>query len=291
MAVSDIQPGMVGEGLTVVTGTEPQSFKVEVIGVIPDGIGAGRDMVMIEVSDLPNQNVIGANGIWAGMSGSPVYVDGKLLGAISYGFTWSASPIGGLTPASDMIDLLNAPNAGQAKAKGAAKDKVTLSASQRKAAETRATAAIPRSLEKLPTPVSVSGLSNKRLASLQKTFDKSGRSFIAYRGASAGKPVRSAAAPTAPVPGGNFAAVQIYGDLSVAGVGTTTAVCGNKVLAFGHPMDFAGKVSYGANHASSLQIINDQGNGSFKMANVGDNFGIVDQDRMAAIRATIGNGP
>ena len=282
---------VVGTGWTVVKGTTPESFKVEVLAVIPDGIGAGRDLVMIEVSDLPSQNVIGSNGIWAGMSGSPVYVDGKLLGAISYGFTWSASPIGGLTPATDMMELLNAPTAGQAKTKGAAKNKVTLSAGQRQAAEARATAAIPRSLEKLPTPVSVSGLSDKRLASLQKTFDKSGRSFIAYRGASGGKPVSSSAVPTAPVPGGNFAAVQIYGDLTVAGIGTTTAVCGDKVLAFGHPMDFAGKVSYGANHASALRIMNDGADGSFKMANLGENFGIVDQDRLAAIRATIGNGP
>ena len=288
---ADIQAGMVGEGLTVVRGDTPQPFRVEVLGVLKDGIGAGRDMVIIEVSDLPNQTVIGSNGIWAGMSGSPVYVNGQLLGAVSYGFSLAPSPIGGLTPATDMMELLNSPAAGQAKAKSAAKSKVTLSASQRKALDARATAAVPRSLEKLATPVSVSGLSSKRMASLQKTFDKSGRSFIAYRGSSVGKPVSSADEPTAPVPGGNFAAVQIYGDLSIGGVGTTTAVCGDKVLAFGHPMDFAGKVSYGANHASALTIVKDDTFGSFKMANIGENFGVVDQDRMAAIRATIGSGP
>ena len=291
VAASDIVPGMVGEGWTVVKGDTPQPFKVEVIGVLKDGIGAGRDMVIIEVSDLPNQNVIGSNGIWAGMSGSPVYVNGKLLGAVSYGFTLAPSPIGGLTPATDMMDLLDNPVAGQPKAKSAVKTKVSLSASQRKAMDARATAAVPRTLQQLPTPVSVSGLSSKRMASLQKTFDKSGRSFITYKGSSAGKPVSSANGPTAPVPGGNFAAVQIYGDLTIGGVGTTTAVCGDKVLAFGHPMDFAGKVSYGANNASALAIIKDDTFGSFKMANIGDNFGIVDQDRMAAIRATIGSGP
>lgn len=289
MAASDIVPGMVGEGWTVVRGTTPQPFKVEVLGVLKDGIGAGRDMVIIEVSDLPNQNVIGSNGIWAGMSGSPVYVNGKLLGAVSYGFTLAPSPIGGLTPATDMMDLLANPAAGAAKAKGAAK-KVSLSASQRKAMNARATAAVPRSLQQLPTPVSVSGLSGKRMASLQKTFDKSGRSFIAYRGSSASKPAPAAQA-AAPNPGENFAAVQVYGDLSVGAVGTTTAVCGDKVLAFGHPLDFAGQVSYGANHANALAIIKDDTFGSFKMANIGENFGIVDQDRKAALRAQVGNGP
>ena len=72
-----------------------------------NGIGAGRDMIIIEASDLPGRNVISAGGgIWAGMSGSPVYIDGKLLGAVSYGFSASPSPIGGVTPAADMLDLL-----------------------------------------------------------------------------------------------------------------------------------------------------------------------------------------
>ncbi|MGI3782789.1 MAG: SpoIVB peptidase S55 domain-containing protein, partial [Janthinobacterium lividum] len=99
--------GLVGEGLTVVKGKTPEPFRVEVLGVQPDGIGAGRDLVLIKVSDLPGGHVVDQGaGIWAGMSGSPVYVGGKLLGAVSYGFTAAPSPIGGLTPAADMADLL-----------------------------------------------------------------------------------------------------------------------------------------------------------------------------------------
>ena len=287
MPTADITPGLVGEGLTVVRGDTPQPFKVEVLGLLEDGIGAGRDMVMIEVSDLDGQKVVGDNGIWSGMSGSPVYVDGKLLGAVSYGFTASPSPIGGLTPAADMLALLGS---GQlAKAASAPRTTVALSANQRRTLGTRAAAAVPRTtLQRLRTPVSVSGLTSKRLASLQAAFDGAGRSVITYAGSRT-----SAAAPAvaAPVPGGNFAAVMTSGDLTIGGVGTTTAVCGGQVLAFGHPMEFAGKVSYGANAATSLAIVKDGTFGSFKMANIGGTFGTVDQDRLAAIRATLGRGP
>lgn len=285
---ADIVPGLVGEGLTVTTGDTPQPFQVKVLGVLKDGIGAGRDMVMIEVSDLAGNNVIGDNGIWSGMSGSPVYMNGKLLGAVSYGFTYSPSPIGGLTPAADMMNVLSATSV-NAKAQGRTATKVTLSASQRKTLDAKATAAVPRTLQRLRTPLSVSGLNSKRLASLQGAFDKAGKSVVAYAGSRATAVSSAAVAP--PVPGGNFAAVQTYGDVTIGGVGTTTAVCGNKVLAFGHPMDFAGKVNYGANAATSLAIVRDDSSGSFKMANIGGTFGTVDQDRMAAIRATLGKTP
>lgn len=287
---ADIVPGLVGEGLTVVTGGTPQAFRVEVLGVLKDGIGAGRDMVVIQISDLDGQKVVGDNGIWAGMSGSPVYVNGKLLGAISYGFTWSPSPIGGLTPAADMMNVLSATSVQpkSAAARSAARTKVTLSAAQRKSLNVRASAAVPKTLQQLPTPLAVSGLTSKRLASLQGAFDGAGKSVVAYAG-SRSSAVSAAAAP--PVPGGNFAAVLTSGDLTIGGVGTTTAVCGTKVLAFGHPMDFAGKVSYGANNATSLAIIKDDSSGSFKMANIDGTFGTVDQDRLAAIRATVGKGP
>lgn len=286
----EIVPGMIGEGWTVVRGTTPLPFKVEVLGVLENGIAAGRDMVAIEVSDLPApaQPVVSDYGIWAGMSGSPVYVDGKLLGSVSWGFADSPSPIGGITPAYDLLNVLDSPEAGQAKA-ATARKKVTFSASQLKALNARAAGAVPRSLQPLPTPMSVSGLSSKRLASLQKAFDESGRSAVVYAGGAASKTVKANA--VAPEPGGNFAGAVTYGDVTMAGVGTTTAVCGNKVLAFGHPMLFTGKTSYGANSATSLAIVKNGSYSSFKQAAIGDTFGIVDQDRLAAIRATVGAGP
>ena len=111
LPTSSVRPGMTGEGLTVVRGATPQAFAVEVLGVLENGISSGRDMIIIEASDLPGGQVISAGGgIWGGMSGSPVYIDGKLLGAVAWGFTAAPSPIGGVTPAADMLDLLSLPN-------------------------------------------------------------------------------------------------------------------------------------------------------------------------------------
>ena len=291
---TDIAAGMVGEGWTVVRGTEPQPFRVEVLGVLADGIGAGRDMVVIEVSDLPGYDVIGDHGIWAGMSGSPVYIGGQLLGAVSYGFTDSPSRIGGLTPATDMMKLLSlsssASGAASVRAEArSAKTTVSLTPTQRKVFAGRASAALPGStLDRLRTPVSVSGLSSRRLRSLQHEFDTAGRSVITYAGSRASSHATATATPQA---GGNFAALATYGDLTVGGIGTTTAVCGDRALAFGHPMDFRGRSSFGAGDATSLAIITDTGLGSFKMANLGASFGTVDQDRLAGIRAKLGAGP
>ena len=294
---SALTDGMTGQGLTVVRGTTPRPFAVEVLGVLDNGIGAGRDMIIIEVSDLPGQNVIGAGGgIWGGMSGSPVYINGQLLGAVSYGFSASPSPIGGVTPAADMMDLLGLPSSTAArKAAAAAGAKaapvsVALSARDRKAIDARATAAVPRgSLEVLPMPMSLSGLSTERVARFQAEADAGGLSAIAYAGSRAVAP--TAAALTRPTAGGNFGAVLSYGDLTAAAFGTTTAVCGNEALAFGHPFNYAGPVNNGANGGSSLAIIKDNTFGSFKMANLGAPFGTVDQDRRAGIRADLTRAP
>ena len=294
LPTSSVTPGMTGEGLTVVRGATPQPFAVEVLGVLENGIGAGRDMIMIEASDLPGRNVISAGGgIWGGMSGSPVYINGKLLGAVAYGFSLAPSPIGGVTPAADMLDLLDLPTpaARTRAATPAAQKKVSLSAANRRAIATRAEAAVPAgSLESLTLPMSVSGLTSTRLKRFQAEAIEADMPVFAYAGSR-----RAAPAPTAPLArpqaGGNFAAALSYGDLTVAGFGTTTAICGDQAVAFGHPYQFIGAASYGANDANSLTIVKDNTFGSFKMASLGAQVGTVDQDRRAGIRADLTRVP
>lgn len=290
--IADVQTGMKGEGLTVVTGSTPQPFDVEVLGVMTDGIGAGKDMILIKVSDQPGRHVIDqGGGIWGGMSGSPVYVNGQLLGAVSYGFSLAPSPIGGLTAAADMLDLLDLPDGAPIEAdalKTKTKTKVPVSKALRANLASKARVAAPRgALQQLPSPLSVSGVGSKRLDRLQSDADKAGWSVKAYAG---GRSKANAPQGT-PVPGGNFAAALSYGDVTAAAIGTTTAVCGDRALAFGHPLNYAGPVSYGANDADSLTIVKDDTFGSFKMANIGADFGTVDQDRLAGLRADLGASP
>ncbi len=294
--MTSVASGMVGTGWTVVTGSQPQPFRVEVLGVLKNGIGAGRDLIMVKVSDLPQRAVVAqGGGIWAGMSGSPVYVNGRLLGAVAYGFTLAPSVIGGVTPAAPMLEVLNLGRGGRAagavtKAVTQPVGKVRLTAARRDALAARAGTAAPRgSLSPLTTPLGVSGLAAKRVGLLQDQMERAGRNVHVYAAGAAGP---AAAAPAArPIAGGNFAAVLSRGDLALFGTGTTTAVCGDKAVAFGHPMVLAGPSSYGAAAADSLAIIEDKTVGSFKLANLGAGFGTVDQDRTTAIRADLGRTP
>jgi hypothetical protein len=90
---------------TVVRGTEPQAFTGTVLGKIDGGIAPGVDMIMVDFSSMAGDTAIDENGIWAGMSGSPVYTaDGELLGAVAYGLAWGPSPIAGVTPYDSMDD-------------------------------------------------------------------------------------------------------------------------------------------------------------------------------------------
>lgn len=292
--VSSVTTGMVGQGLTVVTGKTPSPFKVEVLGVMKNGIGAGRDLIMIKVSDLPNQHVIDQGaGIWAGMSGSPVYVDGQLLGAVSYGFTLAPSPIGGLTPAADMTPLLGLGGAAAQRPENVKTNtKLKLSPAARKALAARAGTAIPRgTLQPIETPLGVSGLSSRRVDRLQSDLTHAGRDFRAYAAGGHSASAVGGTPTVRPEAGGNFSFSLSSGDVDSFGTGTTTLVCEDQALAFGHPIDLLGPVSYTANDADSLAIVQDNTFGSFKMANLGEPIGTLDQDRTEGVRADLTRTP
>ena len=190
MPVADITAGMIGEGWTVVRGGTPQPFQVQVLGVLTDGIGAGRDLVMIEISDLPGGHVVDAGrGYGRECPGRRCMSAANCWVPCRTGYQLP-SPIGGLTPAADMFRLLGSTASVSSKAEAlSAKSKVTLTANERRLVKGRAKAAVPgKVLERLRTPMSVSGLSSKRLTGLQQEFDAAGRSVITYAGgrASAG---------------------------------------------------------------------------------------------------------
>lgn len=296
--LASVSRGMVGQGLTVVQGSTPEPFDVEVLGVLDDGLGADRDLILIKVSDQPGRHVVDQGaGIWAGMSGSPVYVDGKLLGAVAYGFTAAPSAIGGVTPAEDMQEMLTLGGAAPAQARVAAAKAprtVTLPRELRRELAAKSQEATPRgALKRLVTPVSVSGLSGRRLDRLQGATDAAGLGVKLQAGSRASS--TAAAAPASLQAGGNFAAALSYGDLTWAGVGTTTAVCGNQVLAFGHPFDSwmgpQGPIHYGASDADAVTVVKDDTFGSFKLANISPPQGTVDQDRFAGVRGNLGTLP
>jgi len=289
MPLSSVATGDVGEGWTVVSGTDPQSFDAEVLGVMPNLIGPGRDVIIVEIS---GPTVAAGGGVWAGMSGSPVYIDHgggpELAGALAYGFSFGATNIAGLTPAEDMLHV----NGLTVSPRVPARLKLPRSI-VRKVAH-KIGAALPTvggSLIRLKVPVSVSGVASERYRAMRRLpFFKKYRPTMKYTtGASAPSASLSGVVDDL-VPGGNFSAALSYGDVTFAGVGTTTYVCDGQALAFGHPMLFSGRTKLGAGSADALAIVPDA-LGPYKLANVTNPVGTLDQDRLAGIRAVDGAPP
>src|SRR5437762_9777579 len=105
MSISEIRPGMVGIGRTVFTGTQVEEFRAHILGVIENVIGTQRNLILARLEGGP----LAQTGVIAGMSGSPVYIDGKLIGAVSYALgSFPKEPIAGITPIAEMTDATSA---------------------------------------------------------------------------------------------------------------------------------------------------------------------------------------
>lgn len=284
--VDELVKGQPVDGLTVSSGNVPDEFTGEVLGVLDSGIAAGLDMILVR---LTNAEIDRVGGIWAGMSGSPVYAaDGRLVGAVSYGLSFGSSPVAGVTPAADMQAVLDEPVPAAA---GRATPRVALSgAMQQRLVSSGAASAreAASGLQRLPVPVTVSGITNQQR--LAKVSQKLGLGpMTVYRGA--GAPVAQAAAEDEIFAGSNYAASLAYGDFSAVGTGTTTFVCDGRAVGFGHPFAFAGETSLTMHGADALYIQEESVGAPFKVANPTGPLGTVDQDRLAAIAGVLGVVP
>ncbi|MET1012236.1 MAG: SpoIVB peptidase S55 domain-containing protein [Actinomycetota bacterium] len=297
--VADLEPGMLATAWTVVEGSDPVSFDVEILGVLPDGIAPGVDFILVHTS---GSVIDESGGIAAGFSGSPVYIGGDLVGAISYGFSAADQTFGGVTPAEDMVRLLEYPSGTGALGTTSAASRPTFAQEVRVPSQLRRAAAsaadtaleaIPTVAEPLRIPVTVSGLNTRGFRRFAKTLRLGGLSLIPYRSGAASLGALAAD----PLAAGDAVAGAVsVGDLTVAGVGTATVVCDDLLLAFGHPFFWDGRAGaypmamYGAD---VLQVIPDPSSlvGGFKVANLTDLHGIIDQDRLTGIRGIEGVEP
>ncbi|HEX5470202.1 MAG TPA: hypothetical protein VFW80_14285 [Gaiellaceae bacterium] len=279
MPLDDVAAGQVGEGWTVVEGTEPDPFDVEVLGVAKDIVAPGRDVIVVRISGA---TVDAGGGVWEGMSGSPVYIGGDFAGALAYGFSLGASDIAGLTPAEDMLDLDGLPVASRLP------KRLRLPRALVRAIAKSTGAALPEgggTLVRLKVPVSVSGIGLGHAQYVKKVLRRHGLDFTLTSGASALTTLAGTVDDLAP--GGNFAAALSYGDVTAAGIGTTSYVCDGQALAFGHPFFLTGRAALGAGGADALAIVPDPF-GPYKLANVTGPVGVMDQDRFAGVRAVDG---
>jgi len=288
MPTSNVTAGMTGTGWTVATGTTRESFDVEVIGVLPNAIAPGRDLIVVE-TDSPA--IASAGGIWSGMSGSPVYIGGEFVGAVAYGLSFGPSSIAGLTPAEDMVSLVDLPVTAAIRRLDRAPQTLRLPAHLAREVAERAGVSTQAAtgLKQLTLPLSVSGLGARGMQNFAERLTKQGKSFIPYVGGSAPR-VGTTAAPELEA-GDNFAATVSYGDFTIAAVGTASYVCEGKAIAFGHPATFGGAVTLGANAASALTVVPETLGAPYKLATVEETLGSLDQDRLAGVRGRLGELP
>ena len=275
--VADLAPGDDVTGLTVTHGTTPEGFTGSVLGVLEGGIGPDIDMVMVRLTSP----VIDEIGIWQGMSGSPVYAaNGDLIGAVAYGLATGPSAVAGVTPFESMDDYLAEP-AGRV-----AVDRATARRIARHSDVGLAQAR--QGFEQLRMPIGVAGVGAARLAAAQRRAD--GHSWLPRSSYAVGRASKDTASAADIVAGGNLAASLTYGDVTMAGVGTVTSVCGDRVVGFGHPMSFTGEATLGLHPADAIYIQDDLVAG-FKVANIGDPVGTITDDRTAGIAGVLGALP
>lgn len=282
-------------GLTVAKGTTPEGFTGTYIGFIADALGKGRDLLLFRLSNptIDGTNGLKPAGVWAGMSGSPVYSsDGRLIGAVSYSLNGDNLPIAGVTPAEYMKSI------GSTGVESAARVRLTTANVKTTAAGDRvAGLSLPqRSLTQIKT-VNVAGRAGVRQNALaNRTLARTPRTAAAadllrsnsFKPATAGT---SSAISKNLVPGGNIVITFASGDLDVGAAGTVTAICGNTVWALGHPLLQLGKTSMLMSNASVATVVPDSTgvDSSFKqVSEIGEPIGMITQDRMAGVRGTVG---
>lgn len=259
LPVSEVQEGMQGYAKTVVHGTKIDTFNVDVLGIMKNKRATGGDLVLVKVS---GPLIDETNGIAQGMSGSPVYINGKLLGAIAYGFPQSNGRIGMVTPISDMLKLW------------------TIDSGKNEAGETGEN----KDLIPLSTPLMASGYSREGMSFLADKMQDF--HMVPYAAASNS----SDETPRPLEAGGAVSATLVTGDLKLGAIGTVTYVDGNHMVAFGHPFMDKGSSSYFM-HNSYIFTVVPSHNIPFKLGSVGAEIGEVNEDRGSGISGLSGKVP
>jgi len=271
--VEELEVGARGHGFSVFSGTEPQRFEVEVLGVMKK-LNPDTDFILARLSGMGLED----SGVVAGMSGSPVYVDGRLLGAVSFGWSFSNEAIAGITPIASMRELQIMPSGPTPRPPPSVEFQQLLTGEFRPEI-------LEEHLRRLATPVTAGARSNLLWATVG--FGDTTRSLLG-QALGAVAPAGSTPDLSAELKGGSaVAGVMIDGDLRLAFTGTVTERIGDDILAFGHSFMGIGPLSLPMATAEVVTVISSSNN-SFKLANIGPIVGAFQQDRFAGMLGRVG---
>ena len=309
--VSEIKRGQVGEGVTRMDGGERVTFKAHILGVLDGVIGPKRQVILARLEGAGLEQT----GVIAGMSGSPVYLDGRLVGAVAYSLgQFPKAPIAGITPIAEMVDATASAATDSPRTVSTLPLDTPLTPD---ALRDAFLASVPRGtavplassvlsgvgvevgvsplLHPIATPLSMSGFSTPIGSWLADTMGAAGfvptSVGVATRGG-----IEAAGGPATPgesadlAPGDAVGVSLARGDLSLGATGTVTSVEGTRVLAFGHPFFNIGPAQMPMTRAHVVTVIPSLLN-SIKLAQLGEVLGVMDQDRATAIGGTLGARP
>ncbi len=280
LPLAEVKAGQRGEVWTVFQGTKPEPFAVEVTGIVRNALGPGKSIILCRLTDPRVQNM----GAVAGMSGSPLYIEGRYAGALSYQVQqFETVRFAGFTPAADMAEVADRVDEGAPSQGGGTAD----------APAPGGAAGGPSQTFQAMRPVfALGGVSPRTAEIMAPQFASMGMGVVALGGSSQGE--EAALPPDAALPGlrpGDAVSVALTtGDITLAGTGTVSRVDGNRIVAFGHPMLGLGDVQFPMCSADVVAILPSNLQ-SVKIANIGPVIGCISEDRMSAVSGLLGPGP
>ncbi|HLV88882.1 MAG TPA: hypothetical protein VKV39_17985 [Candidatus Sulfotelmatobacter sp.] len=283
--VSQIHGGMRGVAYTVFEGVKPEPMDVEVLGVMHNVNGPRGDIILVRMHGAK----VEYTGVVAGMSGSPVYFDGKLAGALAFRIgEFSKEPIAGVTPIADMLEI-NALDKSPAEETAASKPAISLAAGRTAAP---GDGSMPSSvqdfanyLKPIETPLVFNGFSEEAVRQFAPQFASAG--IIPVMGAGS---VSDDKQPEPLEAGSAVSAVLVRGDMDIAATCTVTYIDPQRVLACGHPLLQFGPVDLPMNKAQVLATLPSPLN-AFKIVNTTEPAGSFVQDRHTGILGLLNKQP
>jgi hypothetical protein len=302
MTVDEVRPGMVGIGRTVFEGAKIEEFKVQIIGVLKNVVGPNRDIILARLEGGP----LAQTGVIAGMSGSPVYIDGRLLGAVSYQLgQFPKEPIAGITPINEMTDATALAPITQGTrpvaitwpatpeelfaiwSRDLGRVSMTHTGTPSLLAGDASVLQMAAALRPIAVPLVAAGFSADVLAPLTSALTAGG--FV---------PVTSSSAAQSSVPrttrtlrpGDAMGVALLTGDFILGATGTVTHVDDDRLYGFGHPMYNLGPTEFPLTQAD-VHVVLPSLMTSSKLASFGEVVGTVQQDRATAVAGHLGAGP
>jgi len=283
--INEIHPGMRGVAYTVFQGIKPEAMDVEVLGVLHNVNGPKGDIILVRLHGPK----VEYTGVVAGMSGSPVYLDGKLAGALAFRIgEFSKEPIAGVTPIADMLEI-NALDKSPAEEASAAKPGITNAAGKTSAPGDSASLGslqnFASALKPIETPLVFNGFSEDAMRQFAPQFAAAG--IIPVMGAGS---VSEEKQPEPLEAGSAVSAILVRGDMDIAATCTVTYIDPQRLLACGHPLLQFGSVDLPMNKAQVLATLPSPLN-AFKIVNTTERAGVFVQDRHTGIMGVFGKQP